>query len=309
MIRFDAQYRVSGTEYLMQTSVGPRGATGTQGPAGPGLEFVWDGTRLGVREVGQTEYQYMDLEGPQGPIGVTGKSLEFNWNGTSLGVRVEGQSSYKYVNLQGEAGKNGTRGDDGKSLEFSWSGTALGVRVAGQNAYQYVDLMGPKGEPFTYEDFTPEQLAALMGAPGVGIRDIRRTSGNGAAGTVDTYAVTLTDGRSYTYQVYNGKDGEGAGDMTAAVYDPQGKKQDVFAYVDEKIKYIDVEVTADEVTFDDGETFQQKYDEGELTGPPGAPGADGYTPQRGVDYWTAADQAQMVQDVLSAMPNASGVSF
>lgn len=44
-------------------------------------------------------------------------------------------------------------------------------------------------------------------------------------------------------------------------------------------------------------------------GAPGAPGADGYTPQRGVDYWTAADQAQIVQDVLAALPNASGVSF
>lgn len=74
-------------------------------------------------------------------------------------------------------------------------------------------------------------------------------------------------------------------------------------------------VSADNVYFSDGETFQQKYDEGELTGLPGepgadgAPGADGYTPQRGVDYWTAADQAQMVQDVLAALPNASGVSF
>lgn len=32
---------------------------------------------------------------------------------------------------------------------------------------------------------------------------------------------------------------------------------------------------ADSVTFADGETFQQKYDAGELTGPPGADGAQG----------------------------------
>lgn len=31
-----------------------------------------------------------------------------------------------------------------------------------------------------------------------------------------------------------GVDGEGAGDMLASVYDPQGKKQDVFAYIDQK---------------------------------------------------------------------------
>lgn len=33
--------------------------------------------------------------------------------------------------------------------------------------------------------------------------------------------------------------------------------------------------TADMVTFADGQTFQQKYDAGELTGPDGAPGKDG----------------------------------
>ena len=44
-------------------------------------------------------------------------------------------------------------------------------------------------------------------------------------------------------------------------------------------------------------------------GSDGAPGADGYTPVRGTDYWTAEDQAQIVSDVLAALPNASGVSF
>lgn len=33
-----------------------------------------------------------------------GKNLEFHWNGTSLGVRVEGDSEYIYVDLKGETG-------------------------------------------------------------------------------------------------------------------------------------------------------------------------------------------------------------
>ena len=36
-----------------------------------------------------------------------GKSLEFNWSGTSLGIRQEGQSEYQYVNLQGPKGEPG----------------------------------------------------------------------------------------------------------------------------------------------------------------------------------------------------------
>ena len=44
-------------------------------------------------------------------------------------------------------------------------------------------------------------------------------------------------------------------------------------------------------------------------GSQGPAGADGYTPVRGTDYWTAADQEQIVSDVLAALPNAQGVSF
>lgn len=46
-----------------------------------------------------------------------------------------------------------------------------------------------------------------------------------------------------------------------------------------------------------------------LRGPAGANGKDGYTPVKGVDYWTVSDKAEMVNDVLAALPNASGVDF
>lgn len=145
---------------------------------------------------------------------------------------------------------------------------------------------GNDGAPFTYDMFTDEQLAALTGPAGKdgnSIKSITRTSGTGAPGTTDTYTVTLTDGSTTTFYVYNGADGEGAGDMTAVVYDPQGKKTDFFKYVDDAVGNIDVDVTADEVTFADGETFQQKYDSGELTGPAGAAGKDGATFTPSVD--------------------------
>lgn len=38
----------------------------------------------------------------------------------------------------------------------------------------------------------------------------------------------------------------------------------------------------------------------------GEPGADGYTPQRGVDYYTEADKAEMVAAVLTALPVYNG---
>ena len=45
------------------------------------------------------------------------------------------------------------------------------------------------------------------------------------------------------------------------------------------------------------------------TGPQGPAGADGKTPVKGTDYWTEADKAEIVSDVLAALPNASGVTF
>lgn len=170
-------------------------------------------------------------------------------------------------------------------------------------------LAALKGRPFTYEDFTPAQLEALRGPAGETITDISRTSGTGAPGTVDTYTVTTSTGRTWPLYLYNGKDGKGAGDMTAEVYDPQGKAQDIFNYVDEKLKDVDFDVTADEVTFSDGQTFQQKYDSGDLTGPQGPAGAngqpgeqgpagyDGHTPVKGTDYWTDTDKQEIIEDL------------
>lgn len=34
-----------------------------------GLDFIWNGTKLGVKKENETEYQFADLEGPEGPRG------------------------------------------------------------------------------------------------------------------------------------------------------------------------------------------------------------------------------------------------
>lgn len=75
-----------------------------------------------------------------------------------------------------------------------------------------------------------------------------------------------------------------AGDMRSSAYDPQGKVQDVFAYADkaernakEASRPSTWTPAATDVTFTDGDTFQKKYDSGELTGPAGPKGTDGNT--------------------------------
>ena len=94
---------------------------------------------------------------------------------------------------------------------------------------------GERGAAFTYDNFTEEQLAALKGETGNGIVSISRTSGTGAPGTTDIYTILFTDGSTMTFNVYNGANGDGAGDMTGVMYDPQGKQQDIFKYVDDTV--------------------------------------------------------------------------
>ena len=168
-----------------------------------------------------------------------------------------------------------------------------GVNLKWVNNGPIQGAKGDKGDPFEYDDFTPEQLEELRGPAGSSIVSITRTAGNGAPGTTDTYTVRMSDGTTATFKVYNGKDGMGAGDMTAAVYDPQGKKTDVFQYVDDAISNID----ANSVVFDDGDTWQDKYDNGD------------FKPVKGEDYFTESDKDDLVNAVLAALPSAEGVSF
>lgn len=74
-----------------------------------------------------------------------------------------------------------------------------------------------------------------QGATGNGISGIALKSGTHAPGTSDVYTITLTDGTTFDFAIYNGANGTGAGDMLASIYDPQGKHQDVFKYVDDAI--------------------------------------------------------------------------
>ena len=159
---------------------GEQGTIGSMGPDGKSIEYKWDGTKLGVRLEGEVEYQYVDLQGPEGKQGIQGlkgdpgTSLKILGNYDTLqelqaiypdGSNLDGGFmvgiNYYYWGLegwtnagplqgpkgeQGVQGERGLPGEDGKSIEFIWNGTELGIRLEGQIEYQYVDLKGPRGE-------------------------------------------------------------------------------------------------------------------------------------------------------------------
>lgn len=55
----------------------------TQGETGKSIEYIWDGTRLGIKQEGDLNYQYIDLKGEKGEagttswLGITDKPTEF----------------------------------------------------------------------------------------------------------------------------------------------------------------------------------------------------------------------------------------
>lgn len=95
----------------------------------------------------------------------------------------------------------------------------------------------------------PTGESGPTGPAGSSIQSITRTSGTGAPGTTDTYTITLTDGSTSTFQVYNGQDGLGSGDMTKIVYDPQEKAQDIFSYTENILSEHEVADTAHQELF------------------------------------------------------------
>lgn len=72
-------------------------------------------------------------------------------------------------------------------------------------------------ETGAYEDTTIS--CELVGPIGIGIDDIQLTSGDHSPGTTDIYTIYLSDGSTYNISVYNGRNGEGAGDVLGISFD------------------------------------------------------------------------------------------
>ena len=54
---------------------------------------------------------------------------------------------------------------------------------------------------------------------------------------------------------------------------------------------------------------KKQYVQSEIVVPRAQDGADGHTPVKGTDYWTAADKQEIVSAVLAALPDGTEVSY
>ena len=85
---------------------GPKGDKGDTGPQG----IQGEKGEQGIQGIQGEKGEKGDKgdKGDKGEKGDTGNGLEYTWNGTQLGVRLEGTTEYVYVDLKGEKGLTGS---------------------------------------------------------------------------------------------------------------------------------------------------------------------------------------------------------
>lgn len=72
----------------------------------------------------------------------------------------------------------------------------------------------------TLQEYVDSHIGSeIEGPQGVSIENIKLTSGDHSPGTADIYTVELSDGSSYNISVWNGRNGEGAGDVLGKSFD------------------------------------------------------------------------------------------
>lgn len=82
-----------------------------------------------------------------------------------------------------------------------------GVTPVAGPEYMLVAEKGGKGDPGAPGTPGGKGDPGERGETGVGVQSVERTAGDGSPGTTDTYTITLTDGSTSAFTVYNGADG------------------------------------------------------------------------------------------------------
>lgn len=182
---------------------------------------------------------------PQGNKGDTGAT------GATGATGPQGEQG-----VQGETGATGATGPQGPAgpanvltIGSVTSGKVASATITGEAPNQVLNLVlekgdkGETGEKGATGDTGPQGKQGIQGPQGIPGTNAPTITGITIRQSDYHLIVTLSDGTSYDAGYCRGASGAGTGDMLASVYDPNGKHQDIFAYVDNAIK--DVKVTTD----------------------------------------------------------------
>lgn len=194
---------------------------------------------------------------------------------------ADGEYSYMgmYISAYGIAVKHGFVGTEEEWLEsLKAGGTNIDPEIISAAITEALSEAKESGE-FDGRD----------GTDGVGIREVKQTTASTVSGGENVVTVYLTDGTSYTFTFYNGAkgaDGSGGGGGTGT--DGVGISSAEINGNGELVLHL---------------TNGNEINVGRVVG------ADGKTPVKGTDYWTASDKFEIMSDVLAALPTWNGGSY
>lgn len=201
---------------------------------GKSLEFIWNGTKLGIRLSGDTEYTFVDLKGQTGERGETGSPFKIDYTYASISEMesdFENVEEGKYAMISGDveerdtaklfyrgslrwnyiadfSGSKGIKGETGNTpniqigtittLNEDESATAS---ISGTIDNPLLNLGIPRGRT---GNTGKKGETGEKGDTGNGILNIEKKL---SVGLVDTYQINYTDGTNATFDIKNGEDG------------------------------------------------------------------------------------------------------
>ena len=167
---------------------GIQGVKGDKGDTGNSVEYVWNGTQLGIRIEGQADYVYVDLKGATGATGAKGDKGDIGLTG-----------------VKGETGATGAKGDTGNT-GATGNGIASVARTSGPGAPGTTDTY-----TITFTDNTTFDFTVYNGADGLGSGDmLKATYDTNNSGVVDnaekvnglTVLTAVPSGAVFTDTIY-----------------------------------------------------------------------------------------------------------
>ena len=141
------------------------------------------------------------LQGETGPQGPRGNSI------TSI-ARTSGDGSLNTIDTYTITYSNGTTSTfnvtNGASIVgINGSDTEANILTRTGDPVNTLYVATDTRDGWLYDGATWNNIGPIQGN---GVTSITRTSGNGLPGETDTYTITMTDGTTQTFDVYNGKD-------------------------------------------------------------------------------------------------------
>jgi len=159
---------------------------------------------------------------------------------------LKGDTAYWYVHIR-YSDNQPTRNADMKTTPSNWMGVYSGSSSSAPTSYtsyQWYRIRGDTGVgisgiaqnadysfTISMDDGTSYTTSPLKGEDAPYVTNVS-TNQTMVPGTTRTWTMTFSDGTTQTFNVYDGANGDGAGDMTKAVYDTNNVGQDIFTYVD-----------------------------------------------------------------------------